>query len=100
KRVVERVAAFVQLHGHVEKAAGSLSGGMRRRLSLALSLIGSPQFVCLDEPTTGLDPVTKRGVWRIIDAAKRNKVMLLTTHSMEEADAVAQRVAIMAAGQI
>ncbi|GIQ85195.1 ABC transporter A, ABCA, partial [Kipferlia bialata] len=77
--VVERLAAFVQLLSHIDKPAGSLSGGMRRRLSLALSLIGSPQFVCLDEPTTGLDPVTRRAVWRTIEAAKLNKIILLTT---------------------
>ena len=58
------------------------------------------RLIFLDEPTTGLDPITKRAVWRTIENAKKDKIILLTTHSLEEADALAQYVGIMAAGQM
>ena len=58
------------------------------------------RLIFLDEPTTGLDPVTKRAVWKTIEEAKHNKIIVLTTHSMEEADALSQYIGIMAAGQM
>ncbi|GIQ82084.1 ABC transporter A, ABCA [Kipferlia bialata] len=100
KAVSERLAGFVQLDPAIDTQAMRLSGGMRRRLSLALALIGAPPIVVLDEPSTGLDPFTKRAVWQTIDAAKAGKAMLLTTHSTEEASALAQRIGIMVAGQM
>jgi ABC-type multidrug transport system ATPase subunit len=80
--------------------SGAYSGGMKRRLSIALSLLGNPKIVYLDEPTTGMDPVTRRSVWDMIVRAKRGRVIVLTTHSMEEADVLGDRVAIMSHGKI
>jgi ABC-type multidrug transport system ATPase subunit len=77
-----------------------LSGGMRRRLSLAIALIGKPPVVFLDEPTTGLDPETKRNIWSLIDTFKRNRCVVLTTHSMDEADALCSRIGIMSHGRL
>jgi len=77
-----------------------LSGGMKRRVSLAISLIGEPKVVFLDEPTTGLDPETKRAMWTLVDMAKLGRAIVLTTHSMEEADALCGRIGIMAYGRM
>ncbi|CAG9460936.1 unnamed protein product [Pedinophyceae sp. YPF-701] len=79
---------------------GSYSGGMRRRLSVALALLGSPSIVYLDEPTTGMDPVSRRFVWDIIERAKKGRCIILTTHSMEEADILGDRIGIMARGKL
>ncbi|EFC42636.1 predicted protein [Naegleria gruberi] len=79
-------------------ASSSLSGGMKRRLSIAISLIGDPKVILLDEPTTGLDPLSKRHLWDIILAQKKNRTVILTTHSMEEADALCDRMTIMVKG--
>jgi len=87
--------------GHVpQRFVGRLSGGMKRRVSLAISLIGDPKVVFLDEPTTGLDPETKRLMWSLVDMFKANRVIVLTTHSMEEADALCGRIGIMAYGKL
>eukprot|EP00253_Pinus_taeda_P023624 PITA_23624 len=80
--------------------AGSYSGGMKRRLSVAIALIGDPKLVFLDEPTTGMDPVTRRYVWDIIEHTKKDRAIVLTTHSMEEADILSDRIAIMARGKL
>ncbi len=80
--------------------AQAYSGGMKRRLSLAIALIGDPKVVFLDEPTTGMDPVTRRSVWNMILKAKRGRIILLTTHSMEEADVLSDRICIMSKGKI
>ena len=68
---------------------------MKRRLSIAISLLGNPQIVYLDEPTTGMDPVTRRDVWDMIIRAKQGRVIVLTTHSMEEADVLCNRIGIV-----
>ena len=73
---------------------------MKRRLSLAIALIGDPKVVILDEPTTGMDPVTRRSVWNMILKAKQGRIILLTTHSMEEADVLSDRICIMSKGRI
>lgn len=73
---------------------------MKRRVSLAISLIGTPKVVFLDEPTTGLDPETKRAMWSLVDMAKAGRSIVLTTHSMEEADALCGRIGIMAYGRM
>lgn len=80
--------------------AGSYSGGMRRRLSVAMSFIGDPVVVYLDEPTTGLDPISRRHLWELIERSKKNRAIVLTTHSMEEADVLGDRIGIMARGQL
>ncbi|KAJ3328381.1 hypothetical protein HDU76_010049 [Blyttiomyces sp. JEL0837] len=76
------------------------SGGMKRRLSLLISTIGDPQVLFLDEPTSGMDPVNRRNVWSFIEKFKRDRVIILTTHSMEEADVLGDRIAIMQKGQV
>eukprot|EP01026_Neomeris_dumetosa_P039658 TRINITY_DN3260_c0_g1_i6.p1 TRINITY_DN3260_c0_g1~~TRINITY_DN3260_c0_g1_i6.p1 ORF type:complete len:980 (-),score=135.90 TRINITY_DN3260_c0_g1_i6:302-3241(-) len=79
---------------------GSYSGGMRRRLSVAIALLGDPKVVFLDEPTTGMDPIARRYVWDIIQDAKKGRAIVLTTHSMEEADILGDVVGIMARGRL
>eukprot|EP00003_Mantamonas_plastica_P027264 TRINITY_DN5807_c0_g1_i2.p1 TRINITY_DN5807_c0_g1~~TRINITY_DN5807_c0_g1_i2.p1 ORF type:complete len:496 (+),score=189.23 TRINITY_DN5807_c0_g1_i2:1108-2595(+) len=78
----------------------SYSGGEKRRLSTAIALIGDPQIVFLDEPTTGMDPVSRRDVWNLIESSKRDRVIVLTTHSMEEADILGDRIVIMSKGRL
>ena len=90
----------VNLSEKADWYAGTLSGGQRRRLSLAISMIGAPEVIFLDEPTTGLDPETRRWVWQYIDAMKAGRGIILTTHSMEEADALCSTIAIMSHGRL
>ncbi|XP_077245815.1 ABC transporter A family member 2-like [Tasmannia lanceolata] len=100
KSVAENSLAEVKLTDAAKIRAGSYSGGMKRRLSVAIALIGDPRLVILDEPTTGMDPITRRHVWDIIENAKKGRAIVLTTHSMEEADILSDRIAIMAKGRL
>jgi ABC-type multidrug transport system ATPase subunit len=77
-----------------------LSGGEKRRLSIAIALIGDPLIVFLDEPTTGLDPEVRRLIWNIIEEAKVGRSIILTTHSMEEAEALCPTIGIMSKGTL
>jgi ABC-2 type transport system ATP-binding protein len=80
---------------------GTLSGGQQRRLDLALGIVGDPDLIFLDEPTTGFDPSARRRSWDLVDSLRAlGKTILLTTHYMDEAQSLADRVAIMAAGRI
>jgi ABC-type multidrug transport system ATPase subunit len=90
----------VELYDRRFDRCGGFSGGMKRRLSLAISCIGNPQILFLDEPTTGLDPLSKRKVWDLIRIMKQDRVLILTTHSMTECDYLSDRIAIMASGRI
>jgi ABC-2 type transport system ATP-binding protein len=79
----------------------NLSGGQRQRLSVALALVNDPEVVFLDEPTTGLDPAARQGLWRVIRRMKgEGRTILMTTHSMDEAEALCDRLAIMDHGRI
>jgi len=78
----------------------SFSGGMKRRLSVAISSIGNPSVIFMDEPTTGMDPKSRRQVWEMIEELKVGRVIIMTTHSMEEAEMLADRVGIMARGTL
>ena len=80
--------------------SGTYSGGMKRRLSIACAMVGNPSVLYLDEPTTGMDPVTRREVWEMIQRARIGRVVMLTTHSMEEADVLGDRIAVMSHGKI
>ena len=103
ERVSGEVAARlddVLLVASADIFSSSYSGGMQRRLSIALALLGDPKIVFLDEPTTGMDPVTRRQVWDMIMRAKQGRVIMLTTHSMEEADILGDRTAIMSKGEL
>lgn len=100
KSVAQKSLAEVKLTQAAKMRAGSYSGGMKRRLSVAIALIGDPKLVILDEPTTGMDPITRRHVWDIIENAKKGRAIVLTTHSMEEADILSDRIGIMAKGRL
>ena len=76
------------------------SFSMKRRLSVVLATIGDPKICYLDEPTTGMDPINRRHVWKFIEEFKRDKVIILTTHSMEEAEVLGDRIGIMAHGRL
>jgi ABC-2 type transport system ATP-binding protein len=94
----------IALVGLEEKAGArtmELSGGQRRRLDLALALVGDPELVFLDEPTTGFDPAARRNAWGVVRRLKElDKTVLLTTHYLDEAQELADRVAIVKAGRI
>lgn len=77
-----------------------LSGGLQRRLSIAMALMSDPEILFLDEPTLGLDPHARKSVWNYIEKLKKHKTILLTTHYLEEADAIADHIAIMENGNI
>merc|ERR550514_2063645 len=82
------------------KPSKAYSGGMKRRLSVACTFIGNPRLVYLDEPSTGLDPESRRQLWYAIRAAKKQRSIILTTHALEEADALCDRIGIMTLGQM
>jgi ABC-2 type transport system ATP-binding protein len=95
---------LIEIVGLEDKAGarvGTLSGGQRRRLQMALGIVGDPDLIFLDEPTTGFDPSARRQAWGVIEnLASLGKTILLTTHYMDEAQNLADRVAVIAAGQI
>ncbi|CAH2093422.1 unnamed protein product [Euphydryas editha] len=98
-RIVEAYLQGLQIAEHAGKNAEECSGGTRRKLSFALAMVGSPRVVLLDEPSTGMDPRSKRFLWDTILASfQGRKGAILTTHSMEEADALCSRVGIMVKG--
>jgi ABC-2 type transport system ATP-binding protein len=95
------VIDLVELREKRFTRAGDLSGGQRRRLDLALALVGDPDLIFLDEPTTGFDPAARRNAWSTIRSlCELGKTVFLTTHYMDEAQYLASRVAVMRAGEI
>ena len=96
----ERLLESVKLTAAAGQRSAAYSGGMRRRLSVAMALLGDPLIVYLDEPTTGMDPISRRHVWDAIEASKAGRAIVLTTHSMEEADILGDTIAIMARGSV
>jgi ABC-2 type transport system ATP-binding protein len=93
--------ALVGLEGKRDARTAELSGGQRRRLDLALALVGDPELVFLDEPTTGFDPAARRTAWGVVRALKElGKTVLLTTHYLDEAQSLSDRVAIIKDGEI
>eukprot|EP00871_Galdieria_phlegrea_P003473 jgi/Galph1/4126/GphlegSOOS_G2772.1 len=97
---VEKSLASVQLESAADRVVKKYSGGMRRRLSVAVSLVGHPSIVLLDEPSTGLDPDSKHKLWECIKQRKVGKTIMLTTHSMEEAERLCDCIGIMANGRL
>ncbi|KAI1307953.1 Phospholipid-transporting ATPase ABCA3 [Halotydeus destructor] len=93
-------AKVTQLGECLTKKPSELSGGMKRKLCLGIALVGDTQLVILDEPTSGLDPEARRMIWDVLREVRRERTILLTTHYMEEADALADSIAIMTAGKI
>lgn len=98
-----KIAELTQLLGLetiLQKKAGKLSGGWQRRLSIAMALISEPEILFLDEPTLGLDVLARSDLWDLIRALKGRVTIILTTHYMEEAEALSDRIAIMKAGKL
>jgi ABC-2 type transport system ATP-binding protein len=100
-RPVDEVISLVGLEGKAEDRASKLSGGQQRRLDVGMALVGDPELLFLDEPTTGFDPSARRQFWDVIAGLRDlGKTVFLTTHYMEEAQRLADRVTIIAAGEI
>jgi ABC-2 type transport system ATP-binding protein len=101
RRPVDELLGLVGLEGRADDRVKLLSGGQKRRLDLALALVGDPDLLFLDEPTTGFDPSARRQAWSTIkDLCALGKTIFLTTHFMDEAQALADRVAVMVDGRI
>jgi len=100
-RDIEETIALAGLEQKADSLAPQLSGGQRRRLDVALALIGDPELIFLDEPTTGFDPSARRAAWRVIGGLRElGKTVFLTTHYMDEAENLADRIAVIAGGRI
>jgi ABC-2 type transport system ATP-binding protein len=100
-RDIAATISLVGLDGKEDALAEQLSGGQRRRLDVALALIGDPELIFLDEPTTGFDPSARRNAWGVISGLRElGKTVFLTTHYMDEAENLADRIAVIAAGRI
>jgi ABC-2 type transport system ATP-binding protein len=101
ERLVERLLERFDLVESAQKMVSTYSGGMRRKLDLAMTLVGSPQIIFLDEPTTGLDPRSRRTMWEIVrDLVAEGTTIFLTTQYLEEADQLADRIAVLDQGRI
>ncbi|HEX4009587.1 MAG TPA: ABC transporter ATP-binding protein [Solirubrobacteraceae bacterium] len=100
-RSVDETMGLVDLGEQADQRATALSGGQRRRLDVALALVGDPELIFLDEPTTGFDPSARRAAWVVVEGLRDlGKTVFLTTHYMEEAERLADRIAVISAGQI
>ncbi len=100
-RDVDEVIALVGLAGKRDARVKTLSGGQKRRLDLGVALVGDPDLVFLDEPTTGFDPAARRNAWELVRSLRElGKTVLLTTHYLDEAQQLADRVAVLVAGEI
>jgi ABC-2 type transport system ATP-binding protein len=100
-RPIDEVVEMVGLNEKVEARIGSLSGGQRRRIDLALGIIGRPELLFLDEPTTGFDPVARRESWKLVQRlCEGGTTVLLTTHYLDEAEHLADRVGVMSGGRL
>ena len=97
---IENMAEKFRLHDILAKKAGKLSGGWQRRVSIAMALIGEPAVLFLDEPTLGLDVIARSELWDVIRGLKGKITIILTTHYMEEAEALSDRIGIMKDGKL
>jgi ATP-binding cassette subfamily A (ABC1) protein 3 len=100
KSIVDGTIDQLELTPHRRKLSMRLSGGMKRKLCVAIALIGDPEVVLLDEPSAGLDPVSRHNLWQVILRTMSSRAVILTTHSMDEAEALCKRIAIMVKGQV
>lgn len=99
KKKAEEIQQVFGLDEVASRRAGTLSGGWQRRLSIAMALVGEPQILFLDEPTLGLDVLARRSLWENICTLKGKLTLILTTHYLEEAESLCDRVAVMARGE-
>jgi lipooligosaccharide transport system ATP-binding protein len=98
---VAQLLEFAGLTGREQSRVGDLSGGMKRRLTLARALVNDPDIIFLDEPTTGLDPQARHLIWdRLRQLTRQGKTLVLTTHFMDEAERLAHRLAVMDHGKL
>jgi len=100
EQMVQEFAQALDLNDKLDSRAHSLSGGQKRRLQIGMALIASPKAIILDEPTTGLDPDSRRVVWDFLIRSRTGRGILLVSHSMEESEALGNRIVIMSHGQI
>lgn len=98
KEEISKMLKDVDLVHHKETVAKNLSGGSRRKLSVAIALIGGSKLVLLDEPTAGMDLSARRKLWNMLKNYKNNRIIILTTHYMDEADILGDRIGIMTGG--
>lgn len=96
----ERLLKVFSLYKHIDGDTKTFSGGMKRKLSVALACMKGFNTIILDEPTSGMDPISRFEVWNAINAMKKDHTIILTTHSMEEADVMSDRIAIMYMGRL
>uniref|UniRef100_A0A8D3EBB0 ABC transporter domain-containing protein n=1 Tax=Scophthalmus maximus TaxID=52904 RepID=A0A8D3EBB0_SCOMX len=97
---VDRILRVLNLEDKRHARSKTLSGGMKRKLSIGIALIGDSKVVMLDEPTSGMDPSARRATWDLLQGEKSGRTILLTTHFMDEADLLGDRIAIMAGGEL
>jgi len=100
KAKTEELSGQFALESVLPRKAGKLSGGWQRRVSIAMALIGEPQILFLDEPTLGLDVLARHDLWDVIRSLKGRVTMILTTHYMEEAEALSDRIGVMKSGRL
>ena len=101
--IVAKSIHELNLRDHKDKLAGNLSGGNKRKLAVAIALIGNPPIILLDEPSAGMDPEARRFMWTVVEKISqkdKRSAVLLTTHSMEEAEALSTKMGIMVRGGI
>jgi ATP-binding cassette subfamily A (ABC1) protein 3 len=94
------LTTMFHLEERMDHLGNELSGGQRRKLSVAIAVCGGSKFVVLDEPTAGMDPLARRELWDLLASLRKGRTMLLTTHYMDEADVLGDRVGIMSLGQM
>lgn len=99
ERINEVISRF-HLDNYLNKKAKTLSGGWQRKLSIALALVNKPKILFLDEPTLGLDVISRRELWQIINSLKKEMTIILTTHYLEEAESLSDRIAILNSGKL
>lgn len=100
KSKISQISGQLELESMLNRKAGKLSGGWQRRLSIAMALISEPEILFLDEPTLGLDVISRHDLWKIIRSLKGKVTIILTTHYMEEAESLSDRVGIMKDGRL
>ena len=97
---IEELSKALDLESVMDRKAGKLSGGWQRRLSIAMALVSEPKVLFLDEPTLGLDVIARSELWSLIESLKGKTTILLTTHYMEEAEALSDRIGVMKSGKL